>query len=54
MSESAIDNALARRKELVEKIARAERVIAGARAELFEVNGFIKRWQKWSGSSVDE
>lgn len=54
MSDEAIMNALARRTDLEGKIAKAEETIKRSRAQIIEINKFIKQWEKFSGKSADQ
>ncbi|MGN6424000.1 MAG: hypothetical protein ACTHLA_11885 [Asticcacaulis sp.] len=54
MSDDAIINALAKRAELEVRIAKAEEVIKRSKAQILEVNRFIKQWEKYSSRSVDD
>ena len=54
MSDEAIKNALSRRADLEAKIAKADDTIKRSRAQITEINKFIKQWEKFSGKTSDE
>jgi len=54
MSDDAIRNAVAKRADLEAKIAKSEELIRRSRAQIAEINRFIKQWEKFSGRSADD
>lgn len=53
MSDEAIKNALARRADLEIKISKADDLIKRSKAQIVEINKFIKQWERFSGKSAD-
>lgn len=54
MPDDAISNALSKRADLEGRIAKAEEVIKRSKAQILEINRFIKQWEKFSGRSAED
>jgi hypothetical protein len=54
MSDDAIANALSKRADLESRIVKAEEVIKRSKAQILEINRFIKQWEKFSGRAADD
>ncbi len=53
MNPSAIEAALAYRRELERQLAKIEQERASLRAKIAEVNQFIATWEKFAGQPVN-